>query len=428
MALKWDNIKKDLSNYGKFVGKTAGSIIAPTITTPASILGTALNTKTGQKAVNTVKNTITNRYGTIDTGNSKTTPTLKDIDAAYPTSTSGSTSSGTTSGGSSSGSYSSSSSVSGTPESIIDNSLAQMLEAYNQAADATKSSAKSAYEQRLTNLGEALRQAEETYNLNKDITNSTYDTKRSDLEKSIERFREQNALNVADQRKAYLSNQAALESARAEADRQSRIEAAARGLGGSGLQQLAQLQNLINQSQDISDLATENQSAVDKLRTALSQAEEDYNENKSNIETQRANDLRSLSNTLENARKAKEIGENEALTNYENTLKEVEAALAQNKANSNWDYGTTLSNILLRNSGGSSSSVDPYVSVVNGNVSATLNEFKDAYNSAKNDKGRQTAISDATSTLNNLLRNYGTDYSAIQTALDYVSNQKATKK
>lgn len=138
----------------------------------------------------------------------------------------------------------------------------------------------------------------------RDIAKQNYETRRSDLLTSLKRFQEQNAKDVSNQQKAYLSNQASLESAIAQADRQNRISAAARGLGGSGLQQLAQLQNLLSQGQTISDMASENQEVMDNLRTLLANRQED-------TDTAIAN----------------------ALADYNNNLTTIESDLAANKAN-----------------------------------------------------------------------------------------------
>ena len=153
--------------------------------------------------------------------------------------------------------------------------LSGILSAYDQAAASKKATAK-----------------------------QTYETQRSDLLTSLKRYQEENARNVENQKRNYLLGQSALESARAEADRQSRIGASARGLAGSGLQQLAQLQNLISQGQDISNLATQNQQAMDSLRLALAQREEDTN-----------TDIA------------------DALAVYNNALQSIDADLANNKAN-----------------------------------------------------------------------------------------------
>ena len=131
----------------------------------------------------------------------------------------------------------------------------------------------------------------------------TYDTTRNDLLTSLKRFQEQNAKDVENQQRSFLSNQAALESALSQADRQNRISSAARGLSGSGLQQLAQLQNLMSQGQDISDLATDNSQKMDTLRKALQEYQTDT-----------------------------DTKLNSALNIYNNALNSIEANLAKSKA------------------------------------------------------------------------------------------------
>ena len=135
------------------------------------------------------------------------------------------------------------------------------------------------------------------------IAQSTYDTTRNDLLTSLKRFQEQNAKDVANQKQSYLTEQSSLDYAREQANRQNRISASSRGLGGSGLQQLAQLQTLMGQSEDVSQAAASNQKAMDTLRQALQQKEEDTNSN-----------LSKAQNTLNDA------------------LMKIEANLAQQKA------------------------------------------------------------------------------------------------
>ena len=132
----------------------------------------------------------------------------------------------------------------------------------------------------------------------RDMANTTYNTTRGDLLKSLERFREDHAKQVEGQKRAYLSNQASLQDARAEVNRMNRINAASRGLAGSGLQQLSQLQNLLNQSQDISELALSNQETMENLRSLLSRAEEDNATDLANAETARANAINSIESAL----------------------------------------------------------------------------------------------------------------------------------
>ena len=190
------------------------------------------------------------------------------------------------------GSYSSSAVVD--PSGMID--ISNMLKAYEDAAAA-----------------------------NRAVVEQSYSERRNDLLTSLKRFQEQNAKDVASQQKTYLANQALVESAIAEADRNNRISAAARGLGGSGLQQLSQLQTLMSQGQTISDLATQNQDVVNNLREVLANYDED---------TQTA--LADLVKTKENSLKGIEsdLGTNKASLEYQAREKAADRAHAQQMAES----------------------------------------------------------------------------------------------
>ena len=165
----------------------------------------------------------------------------------------------------------------------------------------------------------------------KKTAQSSYDTTRNDLLTSLKRFQEQNAKDVANQKSSYLSEQSSLEAAREQANRQNRIAASARGLGGSGLQQLAQLQTLLAQGEDISDAAKSNQDAMDALRLALQQREDDTNSN-----------LQKAQTTLDNA------------------LNSIDSNLAQQKAQAIYevekDYANTINSLLGRGGSGGYSS------------------------------------------------------------------------
>lgn len=179
---------------------------------------------------------------------------------------------------------------------------------------------------------------------NKNTAKLTYDTTRNDLLTSLKRFQEQNAKDVDSQRRSYLSEQASLESAREQADRNSRISASARGLGGSGLQQLAQLQNLLNQGQDISELAGENQSIMDKLASALQQKQEDTDTNIANALKTYNDTINNIDSTLAN-QKAQAIYENEQA--YAQALNSARAQAAASRASSTTtNYGNVLQSLL----------------------------------------------------------------------------------
>lgn len=176
---------------------------------------------------------------------------------------------------------------------------------------------------------------------------SNYNITRNDLLTQLKRYQEENARNVQTQKQNYLSEQANLESARESANRQSRISAAARGLAGSGLQQLAQLQNLIGQSEKVSEAAGKNQTAMDKLATALREYTEDNETKLSNALIQKNNALNTIASTL-SKQKAQAIAENEQA--YTNAVNARNAAMAQYSYSSSPGtttyYGNELNSIL----------------------------------------------------------------------------------
>lgn len=172
------------------------------------------------------------------------------------------------------------------------------------------------------------------------IAQNSYDTTRNDLLTSLKRFQEQNAKDVENQKQGYLAEQSGLDYAREQANRQNRVAASARGLGGSGLQQLAQLQTLMSQGEDISQAAASNQKAMDNLRAVLQQKEDDYNTNLS-----------------------------KAQSTLDSTLAQIEANLAQQKAQA--IYENEMAKVSGGSSGGSGSS---------GGFDASLANILDSYN------------------------------------------------
>lgn len=108
---------------------------------------------------------------------------------------------------------------------------------------------------------------------------------RNDLLTSLKRFQESNAENMRIQQQDFNASRASLEDEAFMNQRNSLANAASRGLGGSGLQQLAQLQNRLAAGKNISSLAQKNQNAQDALRRALAQQTEDTDTKVNNLET-----------------------------------------------------------------------------------------------------------------------------------------------
>lgn len=139
---------------------------------------------------------------------------------------------------------------------------------------------------------------------------------RNDLLTSLKRFQETNAENMRVQQQDYNSARSTLEDESFMNQRGTVANAAARGLGGSGLQQLAQLQNRLAAGKNVSALAQKNQTAQDALRRALAQEQEDYNTKVSNLNK----NLEQAIINAQNQTAAKINESNTATTNLINNL------------------------------------------------------------------------------------------------------------
>lgn len=231
----------------------------------------------------------------------------------------------------------------------------------------------------ISGLLEAYEKQAETSRANAE---TKYKNTRNDLLTSLKRFQEQNAMDVKNQKQNYLAEQANLESARESANRQSRISAAARGLGGSGLQQLAQLQNLLGQSEEISLAAGKNQTAMDKLATLLREYEEDSNTKMKQNEEERTSTLNSIASQLA-SQKAAAIAQNEEA--YTNALNAMRAATSQYSYSSS--PGTRVDTGAL--------------------VRTVLSSLDDDIKNAKNETAARSQTKIAEKTIQQILEAYG---------------------
>ena len=293
-----------------------------------------------------------------NTKNKTTKPkTIKTTKSVYNPNLESYLGSGYASGGSGSGGGSYSASYARVPD------ISGLLAAYDQQADASRK-----------------------------IAQNAYNTTRNDLLTSLKRFQEQNAKDVETQKQSYLSEQSGLDYAREQANRQNRIAASSRGLGGSGLQQLAQLQTLMAQGEDISKAASSNQKAMDNLRAALQQKEDDTNT---------------------------EIAK--AQTTLSDTLSKIEATLAQQKADT--IYQNEMAK-LSGSSGGSGGSGGGSGSS-GGNFDPIVEGLLESYNTTmqglagKDKKGLYKAVNSA----------FGTNFkkASVDTMKNYISNQFINK-
>ena len=177
-------------------------------------------------------------------------------------------------------------------------------------------------------------------NAQKNTLQTTANQQRSDLLNSIKRFQEDTARSQGIQRDAFNASRADLEEAAFQADRANRISAAARGIGGSGLQQLSQLQTLMQQNNAISDLAGENTDVQMKLAENLARYEEDANTEIQNLMANLANSLTQidadLGNRIANLRYTED-------TRYEEA-RQAAMENAMNRAQSQSSYENSVKN------------------------------------------------------------------------------------
>lgn len=177
-------------------------------------------------------------------------------------------------------------------------------------------------------------------NARKNTLQTTANQQRSDLLNSIKRFQEQTARSQEIQRDAFNASRADLEEAAFQADRANRISAAARGIGGSGLQQLSQLQTLMEQNSSISDLAKENTNVQTELAKNLAEYEEDTNTSIQNLMANLANSLSEidadLGNRIANLRYTED-------TRYEEA-RQAAMENAMNRAQSQSSYENSVRN------------------------------------------------------------------------------------
>lgn len=288
---------------------------------------------------------------------------------------------------------------------------------YNQ----NKKSAQSAYDLAAKNarsaLSAAFELAQSSYDTSSQSAKKSYETTRNDLLTSIKRFQEQNARDVQQQKQDYLKEQAALEAAREAVNRQNRISSSARGLGGSGLQQLAQMQNLINQGQQISELAGENQNIRENLARALAEAEEDNAADMAKNQASYDSALKQAQTALSNAKR-------QAQTEYDIDIDTAATTLNDLLSNADTDYNNTLakiaSNLRTQREDRISANEAAYTNAVN------QARAQAAQIAASNKAAAASAKQEARS-LVNLLNSTQTQYEKELKALDSMSDKDLKK-
>lgn len=300
-------------------------------------------------------------------------------------------------------------------------SVATPLQSYN--TDFTNSDAYKTLQSSLGSLNAAANPIDLSgiiadYNKNNQATINTYnkalsDTintlktsntqSRNDLLTSLKRFQEANAENMRMQQQDFNASRASLEDESFMNQRNTLANTSSRGLGGSGLQQLAQLQNRLAAGKNISTLAQKNQTAQDALRKALTQQQEDTTTNLSKLEANLANAITQAQNDTA----AKINAANTANTNLINNLiynEQVRQRNAQAQASS---ARANLNSLL--------SNMKQGVTTLQGAQKSFANDLESTVNSYLNSKGKSSVEKLSSKQKNELSNNLSSLYNAYVT-------------
>lgn len=212
---------------------------------------------------------------------------------------------------------------------------------------------------------------------NKKTISDRYAAERNRLSTQLRQYQENTATARRQAMDAYNSARADLEEQSYMNMRAAQQSAASRGLGGSGLQQLAQLSSQIESGKQTSDLSEQNTETQNQLTKALKDVEEQINTAISDANTEERNQITQIDANV--AQAIAEAQYNEEVR-YQNALAEAaarNAAIASQRSNTS----TELANLLS----GYSNSMDATLTSANNAFNAVLRDKnnKDVYKNKK---------------------------------------------
>lgn len=249
------------------------------------------------------------------------------------------------------------------------------------------------------------------------------ESQRQSLLTSLKRFQDETAEARRQQRRSYNASRADLEGQAFMSNRQVAQSAAARGLGGSGLQQLAQLQNQINQGQATDKLAQSNTDVLKQLATAAQSKEEDTNTALQNLDTESANKIAAIE--ANNAQARANLQYQEAVR-YEEARQQAEALAAQLSA-SNASSANSYRLAALENAANQEANLNEGRSALTIALQNGLEAIKDARETTTTkDKTKSEGIRQAKTEANAALRaaavKYNIPISEISTYTDQIND------
>lgn len=188
------------------------------------------------------------------------------------------------------------------------------------------------------NLSDILNSYMQSAEAQKKTINDSAASQKQTLLDSLKRFQEEAAKARQQQQNSYNASRADLEGQAFMANRQAAQNAAARGLGGSGLQQLAQIQNLINQSMATNELAQDNTTALQNIASTLSQKEEDTTNNINKILSEAANKVNEIETNTANLKEQLKYQEAVRAENARQAAEQAAASYRASNSSAASDY------------------------------------------------------------------------------------------
>lgn len=244
----------------------------------------------------------------------------------------------------------------------------------------------------------------------KTITDSSASQRQSLLD-SLKRFQQETAEARAQQQRGYNAGRADLEGQAFMANRQAAQSAAARGLGGSGLQQLAQIQNLVNQSNATNTLAQSNIDVLKAIATAAQNKEEDTNKAIANLEKEAENKLAQIEANNAEAKANLQYKED---VRYEEARRAAEQFAAQLEA-SNRAAAQSYSNYLSEKENEKAEAQEAASNLLNTALQQGISAIKNArssldYSGIDKSKAIRSAYENAQNSLYGILADTGLNF------------------
>ena len=216
---------------------------------------------------------------------------------------------------------------------------------------------------------------------NKKTISDTYAAQRNQLAQQLKQYQENTATARRQAMDAYNSARADLEEEAYMNMRAAQQSAASRGLGGSGLQQLAQLSSQIESSKQTNDLSEQNTDTQNELTKALKDTEAQINTSINNLTTEERNKLTEIDTNVAQAIAQAQYQED---VRYQQAL---QAAAAQN-ASISASARQAAAQYAIENS----SAMDALNTSLDTTLGNALNDLQTIFNSSSKAKNKKASL------------------------------------